>query len=201
MQSAAYWPVPLVRAAPAAVLAIVITFSADHSARFGFVVFGAFAVATALLGLGLGLRRSALEAERTVFRAQAVVTLAAGTVALIWTGAGLGFLLFLLASWAATTGFLEIYAGLRARGRFAASRDWLFVGCLSALLAVVVLVLPPDYAQPFTGPDGVERVLTTSIVAVGLLGAYGAIVTVYLVIGALSLKWAHTAAAQDGTAS
>lgn len=200
-QSAAYWPGPLLRATPAALLAIVITFSADHSVGFGFVVFGSFAMITAVLTLALGVRRTALDPERSTFRVQAIITLAAGAMALVWPGAGLGFLLFLLASWAATTGLLEIYAGLRARGPVAVSRDWIFVGCLTALLAVVLLVLPPDYAQHFTGPDRVDRVLNSSIVAVGLLGAYAAIITVYLVIAALSLKWTTAAAAQDGSAS
>ena len=61
---------------------------------------------------------------------------------------------------------------------------------LTVLLAVVVLVIPADYVQPFTGPDGVARELTASIIIVGVLGAYWAILGIYLVIAGLSLKWA-----------
>ena len=55
-----------------------------------------------------------------------------------------------------------------------------------------VLVLraqPQSLDQHFTGPDGVDRSLTASIVSVGTFGAYAAIVAVLLVIGGFSLKW------------
>ena len=50
-QRAAYWPMPIARAVPAAGLALVITFSADHSARFGLITFGIFGI---IAGLVLG---------------------------------------------------------------------------------------------------------------------------------------------------
>jgi hypothetical protein len=53
-----------------------------------------------------------------------------------------------------------------------------------------VLLVPAGLEQQFTGPDHVERVLTASVFVVGLLGAYSAILGVYLVIGGLSLRWA-----------
>ncbi|WIB36300.1 hypothetical protein [Curtobacterium sp. MCJR17_043] len=43
-QRARYWPVPVLRAVPAAVIAMVITFSPNHSAGFGLVLFGVFAL-------------------------------------------------------------------------------------------------------------------------------------------------------------
>jgi hypothetical protein len=65
----------------------------------------------------------------------------------------------------------------------------------------VVLITPPDLQDEFTGENGVSGVLSTSIMVVGFLGAYGAIAAVYLIIAGLSLKWAPVAATQDGTAS
>jgi hypothetical protein len=46
--------------------------------------------------------------------------------------------------------------------------------------------------QSFTGPDGVARELTASVIVVGALGAYWVIIGVYLVIAAFSLKWASS---------
>jgi hypothetical protein len=124
--------------------------------------------------------------------------------------------LVLVTAWAALTGFLELYIGFRTRGRHGASRDWIFIGALTVVLAVVVLLVPPGFEEQFTGPDGVARVLSASVIVVGILGAYGAITAVYLIIGGLSLKWAPpvatlagdtapsgsaSAATQDGTAS
>jgi hypothetical protein len=53
-----------------------------------------------------------------------------------------------------------------------------------------VLLVPADFTQVFTGPDDVERELTASVIVVGLIGAYWAIVGLFLVIAGLSLKWA-----------
>jgi len=200
-QDAAYWYVPVSRAVIAAVLAVIITFSADHSPVLGSLVFGGFAVVSGLVGGLTGGRALERGVERSAFLAQAIITIVAGVVALAFPRAGLGFLLFLISAWAVVAGFLELYAGLRSRRRHAASRDWIFVGALTVALAVAVLIVPPNLSEQFTGPDGVQRVLNASVVVVGALGAYGAIVAVYLIIAGLSLKWAPTAATQDGIAS
>jgi uncharacterized membrane protein HdeD (DUF308 family) len=133
--------------------------------------------------------------------AQGAVSIALGAIALFTTGAGLPFLILLLSAWAVITGFLELYTGLRSRGRLDYARDWLFAGGLTVLFAIVVLVVPGDYNQPFTGPDGIERALTASVILVGVLGAYGAVLGVYLVIAGLSLKWANRAAAATAAES
>ena len=44
-----YWLAVIARAVVAAVVAIAITFSADHSAPFGFLTFGALALASAIV--------------------------------------------------------------------------------------------------------------------------------------------------------
>jgi uncharacterized membrane protein YhaH (DUF805 family) len=118
-----YWLVPIARAAVAAVAAVVITFSQDHSAALGLTVFGAFALLSALA---------------------------------VFAGSG------------------SLTSDRVAQHTFVAQ----------AFLAV-----PQGLDQQFTGPDGVERSLTASIVAVGVFGAYAAIVAVLLVIGGFSLKW------------
>ncbi len=190
MEAATPWYVPLARAVPALVLAAVITFSSDHSAPLGLVTFGVYAVVTGAVLAAAALRLGARGVTRSVTFAQGILSVLAGVVSLAVPAAGLPFFVFLLTAFAAITGFLELYLGLRSRGRSGSSRDWVFVGALTALLAIVVLLVPPDFTQSFTGPDGVLRVLTASVIVVGALGAYWAILGVYLVIAGLSLKWA-----------
>jgi len=172
------------------VLAAVITFSSDHSAPLGLVTFGIYAVVVGAVLTASALRLGAKGVMRSVTFAQGILSVVAGIVSLAIPGAGLPFFVFLLTAFAAITGFLELYLGLRSRGRSSSSRDWVFVGALTALLAIVVLLVPPGFAQSFTGPDSVQRVLTASVIVVGALGAYWAILGVYLVIAGLSLRWA-----------
>jgi len=174
--TAGSWTVPVVRGALALIATAVITFTQDHSPQFGLLVFGCFAIVSgavlALPGRGAPLPDRVSAVLGTV---QALAGLVAGAVALlalIAGQAGLGFYLFLVIVWAAVTGMLELYRGIRARGRAGASRDLMTVGVLTAVLAVVYLLLPPH-----------------AVVAVGLLGAYLALTGVYLIIGGLSLKW------------
>jgi uncharacterized membrane protein HdeD (DUF308 family) len=192
VHSAPYWPVPLSRSIIALVAAAVITFAQDHSPRVGLVVFGLFAVLTAIVLVVAALRVHS-GAERVIVLLMAVVGLLAGGFALALPAGGLPFFLYLVSVWAAITGFLELYLGLRDRRRAVAARDWMFVGGLTALFAIVVVILPPDLNQQFSGTQGVTGSLTASVIAVGAFGAYAAIVGVYLVIGALSLKWAAKA--------
>ena len=179
-----YWPVPVLRAALTLVPAAAITFNADHSAEFGLLVFGAFAL---LSGLTVGLlsrRTLADPRERSLFVVQGAVGVAAGLLALLFHAGGLGFFLFLVSVWAVVTGFLELYSGIRARRRDPADRDWLLVGAVTALLAVIFLLLPPN-----------------AVVSVGLFGAYLVMLGVYLAIAGFSLKWSGTDAARALTAS
>lgn len=182
------WYLPVARAIPALALAVVVTFSSDHSTPLGYLVFGIWAVVTGGV-LGFGALRSSAGVERGIRVAQGLVTLAAGVIALVLPGGGLPFFIFLVTATAAITGFLEIYLGLRARGTQSTAKDSIFVGALTALLAIVVLLVPPGFVQPYTVDDKAFE-LTASIIVVGVLGAYWAIVGVYLVIAGLSLKWA-----------
>lgn len=190
MESATPWYVPLARAVPALALAVVITFSADHSAPLGLLTFGIFGIVAGAVLTGYALRLGSKGVVRSVTLAQGILTVLAGVVSLALPGAGLPFFVFLVTAFAAVTGFLELYLGLRSRGRSASSRDWVFAGGLTALLAIAVLLVPPGFSQSFTGPDDVPRVLTASVIVVGALGAYWAILGVYLVIAGLSLRWA-----------
>ena len=129
-----FWPVQLARAVPALVVGLLITFSVDHSATFGLIVFGIFALTTGII-LGWGASRIEDRVLRLVSVVHAVV----------------------------------------------------------AVLAIAVLLVPADYAAPWTVVDeGVTAtgILTSQIVVVGIVGAYAFLIGVYLVIGGLSARWA-----------
>ena len=172
--AARYWPVPILRALPALAVGLAITFVADQSPRVGLVALGLFAVASALI-LGIATLRIVTERiTRTVFLIHSIVSLVIGVLALALPGGTVGTLLFFLSTLAAITGFLELYAGLRNRPS-AVSRDWITVGAFTAIAALVFLIIPSD-----------------TVLAVGMFGAFGILLGVYLVIAGLSLRWGPT---------
>ena len=192
---ARYWPIQLFRAVPALVVGLVITFSVDHTALFGLITFGAFAIATGLLigWSAFRLEARTLRATSLVLAADAVLC---GIAAFAFSTTGPGTLFLLVIVFGATTGFLELYLGLRGRGSHEAARDWLTVGVLTALLAIAVLLVPADYALPWSADDtgvAVSGILTSQIIVVGILGAYAILVGVYLSIGGLSARWSSLA--------
>lgn len=189
----------LARAVPALVVGLLITFSADHSAAFGLIVFGAFALATGLI-IGWGAFRLEDRILRAVSIGHSIVAVLSGIAAMFFNATGAGTLFLIVMTFAAVTGFLELYQGLRARGTLAEARDWVTVGALTAVLAIAVLLVPADYAAPWSVVDkGVTAsgVLTSQIVVVGIIGAYAFLIGVYLVIAGLSARWA----ARDDTVS
>jgi len=182
----------VLRALPAAAIALVITFSADHSAYLGLIALGSFAVFSGVI-IVAGAVRGAY--PRASFGVQGALLIAGGVIALVFNDAGLPFLLVLTSVMLGATGIIELVAGLRARRANPAARDWIFIGGFSTLFAGAVLLVPVDFVDVITIPDKVVPPLTASVMLVGLLGAYAAIVAVYLVIAGLSLKWAPQASA------
>ena len=190
-EDAAYWYAPLARAVPAAALACVITFAGGfYTPEYGLASFGGFAIVTGLVGLVVSARAIRPGASRTLFLIQAIVSVAAGVAALLGMNGGLPVLLVVISLWGVVAGFLELVAGIRVRRTRAVGRDWIFIGGLTVLLAIVALVIPPDYVQHYNAPgDGGARVLNTSVMIVGAIGVYGAIAAVYLAIAGFSLRF------------
>ena len=191
------WIAPLVRAVPAIALAIVITFSLDHSASLGLLTFGLFGVLSGL-AIGIVALRSEAGAERTIQLIQAALSLLTGVAALAVTGGGLPYLVLIVSAWAVTTGFLEGYLGLRSRGEPSA-RDRIFLGALTVVLAIAVLVVPPDFVQQYT-VDKNDFEITASIIVVGLLGLYWAILGIFLAIAAVPVKEATVPTSVESSA-
>ncbi|MEO8261371.1 MAG: DUF308 domain-containing protein [Pseudolysinimonas sp.] len=176
------------RAALGLALGLAITFTGGHTATFGLVAFGVFAVLSGVLLLTSTFGPRAATEGRTAFRAQGVVSVVAGIAALAVPSGGIGYLVWVLSGWAIVTGALELVSGIRARGRVTASRDWVIVGALTVLLGVVALVIPPDIADYFAGDKGVEGLLTSPIIIIGMLGAWAVITGVLQAIAAASPK-------------
>jgi hypothetical protein len=122
-----------------------------------------------------------------VLLARAGITAVVGVAALALIGAGAGVLLFLVSAWAGVTALLELYAAVRRGTRVDGAKDLFITGAASAVLAIVMLALPADLNQGFQGTEG-GGVLTSSIIGVGVLGAWAAITGLFLAIGGLSLK-------------
>ncbi|MCW4459118.1 hypothetical protein [Microbacterium sp. MPKO10] len=184
-----FWVLHIVRAVIFAAAGLFTTFSRDHSPHMGLMIFGAFTVA---LGITVGVLSFVTIGDRPMRRlviAQSVMSLVAGGVALAFNSSGLGTYLLTVSIWAGLTGLLELYSGYRLVRRSALSRDLLIAGGLTALLAIVFVLLPPDFQQTDGGIDNAPLALNSSVMAVGVFGAYAAVMAVFLAIGGLSLKW------------
>lgn len=185
---AIHWSLPAARAVPALLIALVITFSPNHSAEFGLSVFGVFALADAALLAFLVHRAVPDVALRRILLFRAGLTGVVGVGALGLVGGGAGALLFVISAWAGAVAILELIAGVRKGGKVDGARDLFFTGVASAVLAIVTLALPADLRQGFQGTEGNSGVLTSSIIGVGVLGAWAAVTGLFLAIGGLSLK-------------
>jgi uncharacterized membrane protein HdeD (DUF308 family) len=187
--SARYWPVPVLRAVPFLVMGMIITFVNNHSATIGMTVFGATTVAGGIV-LALGSYRWLDDSSsRTIAIVQGIVGIVFGGVALAFISGGLILLVALVTGWAFLAGALELVTGLRRRGRSDLARDWILLGSVTLLLAIAFLLVPTNYSQELGGLEKIKGTLTSSTILVGIVGAYGALVGIFLVIQGLSLKW------------
>lgn len=229
--------VQLARAGFAALAALMITFSPDHSAAVGAAVFSGFAIATGLVFL-LAAWLVSPTGGRGAAIALGAVTVVAGIVASLPPVRSVAGFFIVVIAWAVIAGAVELAVGARAllRARKAArtdasdadaalrragyvapwtprdgatpvvplsrgdARDAVVVGVLGILLAVGMLLVPTGYALRYTIEEaGQTFTLTGIIIAVGIFGAYAAIVAVYLAIAGFSPRPA-TASASPETA-
>ncbi|MHC2998148.1 acyl-CoA synthetase [Microbacterium sp. HJ5] len=200
--------VQLARAAFAALAALMITFSPDHSAPVGMSVFSGFAIATGLVLL-LAVWLVYPAGRRWPAAALGGVTLAAGMVGGLMPLRTIAGFFAVVITWALVSGLLELIAGWRglrsprarrdvapgvadARpaidpGPRSDSRDGVVVGALGILLALALAVVPAGYSLQYTIEDAQQTfTLTGIIIGVGIFGAYAAIVAVYLGIAGFS---------------
>ena len=169
------WLAPVLRAVPALIVGLSITFSADHSAFIGLIMLGAFGLATAAVLVLADLRMRRGEPLRPLHRGLAVITGIAGLLALLavatTTTAGLGMLVLLVGGYAVLAGGLELVWGIRHRDRSPLARDAVVIGVGTLALAVVLA---------FVGDP---------VSAVGFFGAYAVVLGIFLIIAGLSARW------------
>lgn len=177
----------LARAAFAALAAIMVTFSSDHSAPLGLGVFSGFALATGLvfaLAAWLVFRRE----ERMIPVLLASVSILAGLVSSVGAWRTTGVFFGVVIAWALVSGLIELLGALRDRkaGRTAGVRDGVLIGILSLVLAAVLLVTPMQYTLDYDITGAGSFTLTGITIAVGLFGGYAAVVAVFLAIAGFS---------------
>jgi hypothetical protein len=214
--------VQLARAAFAALAALMITFSPDHSAQVGSAVFSGFAIATGL-ALLLAVWLVYPKGRRWPAAALGGVALAAGMAGGLYPlRTVIGYFVIVIA-WALLSGVLELIAGWRgisgarerreiapgvadARppapvGPRSESRDAIVIGAVTIVLGIALLFVQPAYALDYTIEEAHATFTLTGItIGVGLFGGYAAIVAVYLGIAGFSPRPVEDAAAEDVTA-
>lgn len=177
----------MARAALAAIAAIMITFSPDHSAAVGMPIFGGFAMATSIVLL-VAAWLVATPGRRWQPILLGALTLAAGLISsLPALHTTTGFFVTVLI-WAAAVGVAELVMGIvDRRADIEGARDAIFTGALGLLLAVGLLLTNPAYRLDyFIAEAGRSFTLTGITIGVGLFGFYTAIVAVHLGIAAFS---------------
>lgn len=180
--------VQLLRALFAAVAALMITFSSDHSAPVGLAVFSGFVFVTALvqaLAAWLVLPAGSRWSYVLLAALGVVVGMVSGIPA--WRSDDLFFIV--VSVWAILSGGIELLAGIRARRTGdALSRDAITVGALGILLGIALLLIPAGFTHEYTIDKVRTFLLSGIILGVGMFGAYAAIVAVFLGIAGLTPK-------------
>ena len=191
------WPVPVALAVPALVAATVVTFSSGHSAEFGLVVFGGFALLTAVAAaIGASLIPPGRSRSASIVKvAVAVVAAVISILLLVVLGPDpvvrAAALAFTMAGTFALFGAIDLTTGIRVRRGDRFGRDWITLGVIELVAALAMLVVPPSFFQAFSfterSGEVVSGAVTSSTMIVGLFGAAGAIIGVFLVIAGIGL--------------
>lgn len=185
--------VQLSRAGIAAIAAIMVTFSPDHSAAVGLSVFSGFAIVTGLIEL-VSAWLTYPAGRRAVPLTLGALSAVAGMLAGILVWRSTTFFFALVISWALVTGLIEAIGALRERrspALRAEARDSLVTGAVTVLLGLGLLLVPAQYVLTYSIENPTtqakdEFTLTGIIIAVGIFGAYAAIVAVFLGIAGFS---------------
>ncbi len=200
--------VQLARAAFAAIAAIMITFSPDHSALVGLATFSGFAIATGLVFL-LSVWLVYPAGRRWPSVLLGVLTVVAGMVGSLGPVRTITGFFAVVVVWAFVTGLVELivgWRGLRAprerreiaagvadareiapQGPRGESRDAVVIGAITLVFGLALLLVPTGYALPYTVEEANQTYTLTGItIGVGLFGAYAAVLAVFLGIAGFS---------------
>lgn len=178
------WVAPVLRAIPALVVGLIITFTAEHSASLGLGMLAAFGLGTSFVLAVTSLRMGGDDPQRPLQRGLAIIAGLAGVLALVvlaTAGGGLALLLLLVGGYAVLAGALELVWGIRHRDRSPLARDAIVIGSGTLALAVVIALV----GDPVS--------------AVGFFGAYAVVLGVFLLIAGVSLT--SSTSARESSAS
>lgn len=193
--------VQLARALFAALAAIMVTFSPDHSAEVGLAVFSGWAIASALVLL-FAVWLVYPSGRRALPVALGVPTLAAGMIAGLPGIRSTALFFVLVIAWALLTGVLELVFGLRRRSVDDSARDGVLIGALTIALGLGLLLVNPAYSlEYFIAEAGRSYVLTGITIGVGIFGGYAAIIAVFLGIAGFSPRRGTTPAQRTDEAA
>lgn len=190
--------VQLGRALLAALAAVMVTFSPDHSASVGLAVFSGWAIATALV-LFVGAWLAFPRERRAAPLLLGALTLVAGMATGIPGLRSTALFFVVVIAWALAAGLAELIAGARLRrsaadaegpereSRRDEGRDGILIGVLTLALGVGLLLVNPAYSlQYFISDAGRSFTLTGITIGVGVFGGYAAIIAVFLGIAGFS---------------
>jgi len=180
--------VQLGRALLAAVAAVMVTFSPDHSAAVGLAVFSGWAIATALVLL-IGAWLVYPRERRAAPVLLGVLTLVAGMATGIPGLRSTALFFVVVIVWAAASGIAELVGGIRLRrGEYRdEGRDGILIGAVTLALGVALLLVNPAYSlEYFISEAGRSFTLTGITIGVGLFGGYAAVIAVFLGIAGFS---------------
>jgi len=196
--------VQLARAAFAALAAVMVTFSPDHSAAIGLSIFSGFAFASGLVLLGAAWLVYPA-GRRWPSIVLGVIFVVAGTAGGVAQLRSITMYFVIVIAWALASGLIETIAGargLRASRRLertdaarSESRDALTIGILTLVFGLALLLVPTQYSLQYTIEEAdATFTLTGIIIGVGVFGGYAAIVAVYLAIAGFTPRTASPAA-------
>ena len=184
----------IARALFAAIAAIMITFSADHSAQVGLAVFSGWAIATALV-VGAGAVLAYPRERRAGMLLLAIVTLVAGMIGGLPAVRSTTLYFILVIAWSIVSGIVELVIAIRQRRRAGAgsedARDAILIGSFTLALGLGLLLVNPAYSLEYAITGAGEFTLTGITIGVGLYGGYAAIVAVFLGIAGFSPRRAE----------
>jgi uncharacterized membrane protein HdeD (DUF308 family) len=136
------------------------------------VVFGVYAIVDGLVAIWTGFARTKESSRWWTFVLEGLISIGAGVVALVWPTLTTLVLIYLIASWAVITGFLEIAAAIHLRHEI--TNEWVLgLGGLVSIALGVVLFL-----QPAAG----------SLAIVWIIAAYALIFGVLIVLLGFRLR-------------
>jgi uncharacterized membrane protein HdeD (DUF308 family) len=136
------------------------------------VMFGVYAIVDGIVAIVSGLSPTRESSRWWVFLLEGLIGIGAGIVALVWPGVTSLVLIYMIASWAVITGFLEIAAAIRLRNEI--SNEWVLG--LSGLVSIGLGVLL--FFQPAAG----------GLAIIWTIAAYALVFGVLLVILGFRLR-------------